>query len=153
MATTASRVRRGVFTLQAEGEPAAVTFSCDPTAITLTPTAGDTGDSLEVLCGDLIAGEAGVTTWTLVLTAIQKIETADTEATSLALYALEHDGETAAFTFQPGPTTQTFYGNVQIVAIPLGGEVGGTAPTSDQTWPMDGPPTTTAPVEALAEAA
>ena len=154
MTTIASRVRKGTLTLKTAADTAPVVFSCDPTAVRLTPTAGDTGDTLEVLCGDIIAGEPGPTTWTMDITSIQRVETADTSSTSLVLYALMHDGETAAFVWKMGATTQTFYGNVRIVAVAIGGEVGGTAPTSDVSWPMDAKPTTTAPtVVAAAKAA
>lgn len=152
MTTVASRVRKGTFSLKTAADTAAVVFSCDPTSIVMTPAAGDTGDTLEVLCGDTVAGDPGPTTWTLDITSIQQIETTNTDATSLALYALKHDGESAAFTFKPGATTQTFYGNVRIVAIAIGGEVGGTAPTSDVSWPMAGKPTTTAPTMLMATA-
>jgi len=150
MATKASRVRKGTLSLQTTTDPSPVVFSCDPTALTLTPTAGDTGDSLEVLCGDTVAGEPGPTTWAMDITSIQKVETADTDATSLVLYALLHDGESAKFVWKMGESTQTFYGDVKIVAIAIGGEVGGTAPTSDVSWPMDAKPTTTAPTATAA---
>lgn len=145
MATVASRVRKGTLTLKSAADVTAVTFSCDPTSIALTPAAGDTGDTLEVLCGDTIAGDPGPTTWTMDITAIQKIETGNTATTSLVLWALLHDGESADFVFKPGATTQTFYGKVRVVAVAIGGEVGGTAPTSEVSWPMDAKPTTTAP--------
>lgn len=145
MPTVASRVRKGTLSLKTSTDTSAILFSCDPTAIKMTPTAGDTGDTLEVLCGDTIAGEPGPTTWAMEITSIQRVETGDTKAKSLVLYALENDGKTAAFVWKMGESTQTFYGNVKIVAIAIGGEVGGTAPTSDVTWPMDAKPTTVAP--------
>lgn len=145
MANTASRVRKGTLTLKTAADTTPVVFSCDPTAILLNPTAGDTGDTLEVLCGDVIAGEPGPTTWTMDITSIQQVETANTDATSLVLYALLHDGETASFVWKMGATTKTFYGDVRIVAIGIGGEVGGTAPTSDVSWPMLAKPSITAP--------
>lgn len=145
MATVASKVRKGSLTLKSAADAAAIVFSCEPTAITLTPTAGDTGDTLEVLCGDTIAGDPGPTTWAMDITAIQKIETGATATTSLVMWALLHDGESADFVFKPGSSTLTFYGTVRIVAVAIGGEVGGTAPTSDVSWPMDAKPTTTAP--------
>ncbi|MFJ9433688.1 hypothetical protein ACIRQY_29100 [Streptomyces sp. NPDC101490] len=138
---TATRVRRGVFTLQAEGEESPTVFSCQPTSVVLTPEAGDVGDALEVLCGTSIPGQAAPTKWTMALTSIQSIETTDTASTSLVMYALEHDGETVKFTFQPSPTAKVWTGRVTVVAISIGGEVGGTAPTSEAEWPMDGPPT------------
>lgn len=150
MANTASRVRRGVFTLKTADDTAAVVFSCDPTSIVLSPEAGDTGDDLEVLCGDNVVGQPSATKWTLNITSIQQMEDANTDANSLVLYALKNDLKQADFTFKPGPTTKTFYGNVTVIAIGIGGEVGGTAPTSEAEWPMSGPPSTTAPVTAAA---
>lgn len=149
--TIASRVRKGTLSLKTATDTSAVLFSCDPTSIKLNPSAGDTGDTLEVLCGDTISGDPGPTTWAMDITAIQRVETADTDTKSLALYALKHDGEIAAFIWKMGATTQTFYGNVRLVAIGIGGDVGGTAPTSDVSWPMDAKPTTTAPSFAAAK--
>lgn len=146
MATVASRVRKGTLSLKTSTDTNPVVFSCDPTSLKLNPAAGDTGDTLEVLCGDSIAGEPGPTTWTMDITSIQRVETTDTDVKSLALYALKNDGKKAAFVWKMGETTQTFYGNVRIVAIGIGGAVGGTAPTSDVSWPMDGPPSTVAPI-------
>lgn len=144
MATKASFVRKGTFTLTIP-PASAVTFSCQPTAVTITPEGGDVGDSLEVLCGDTISGESAPTTWKLNLTSIQSFESTDTSATSLVLWALENDGATADFEFQPGATTKTFTGQVKVVALPIGGEVGGTAPTSEAEWPMLGKPVIKAP--------
>ncbi|MFE6404781.1 hypothetical protein [Streptomyces alboflavus] len=141
MPTTASRVRKGTFSLKTKDDAQPVVFSCSPTAITLTPEAGDTGDSLEVLCGDNITGEAGATKWTLNFVSIQQIETTNTDQDSLVLYSLKNDGQQAEFEFKPGPTTKTFTGTAQVVSIAIGGEVGGTAPTSEAEWPMSGPPT------------
>ncbi|MFJ2869824.1 hypothetical protein [Streptomyces sp. NPDC087298] len=148
----ASRVRKGVFTLKTADDDAPVVFSCSPTAVTLTPEAGDAGDDLEVLCGSTVTGDPAATKWTLNLTSIQQVEQADDAGKSLVLYALEHDGSVADFTFQPGPTTKTFAGQATVIAIGIGGEVGGTAPTSEAEWPMTGPPTFT-PVEGTQAAA
>ncbi|MFE7133396.1 hypothetical protein ACFVIM_21320 [Streptomyces sp. NPDC057638] len=144
----ASRVRKGVFSLKAAGETTATVFSCSPTAVTLTPEAGDAGDDLEVLCGEAIKGAPGTTAWTLNLVSIQQIEQADDAGKSLVLYALEHDGEQIEFSFKPGPTTKTFTGTVTVIALGIGGEVGGTAPTSESEWPMGGPPTVAPPTPA-----
>ncbi|MET8603080.1 hypothetical protein ABZV92_06005 [Streptomyces rubiginosohelvolus] len=141
----ASRVRKGTFTLKTAADTAPVVFSCSPTSITLTPEAGDTGDDLEVLCGTSITGEPGPTKWTLNLVSIQQIEATDESGTSLALYALAHDGQSAEFVFRPGPTTKEFTGTVTVIALGIGGEVGPTAPTSEAEWPMAGPPTVVTP--------
>lgn len=147
MATTASRVRKGKFTLKGADDAQPVVFSCDPTSIVLTPAAGDAGDDLEVLCGDVVTGDPAATKWTLNFTSIQKVETTNTDVTSLVLYSLKNDGKQVAFTFQPSPTTQVFSGTATVIAIAIGGEVGGTAPTSEAEWPMAGPPTAAPPVE------
>lgn len=149
MAAVASRVRKGEFTLKGPNDTAALVFHCSPTAVALVPEAGDAGDDLEVLCGDLIKGDPGKTAWTCQITSVQDLESASTDQTSLALWALKNDGLKADFTFKPSPTTKTFYGTVTVVAIQIGGEVGGTAPTSDAEWPMDAAPTDTAPTQTL----
>ncbi|MFI5861201.1 hypothetical protein [Streptomyces sp. NPDC051546] len=140
MPAVGTRVRKGTFTLKASVDATAVAFSCQPTAVTLTPAAGDVGDALEVLCGDSIAGQAAPTKWTMNLTSIQSIETADTDKTSLVIWALKHDGEVVDFTFKPSPTAKEWQGKVVVVAIAIGGEVGGSAPTSEAEWPMQGAP-------------
>lgn len=145
MAVTATRVRKGVFTLKTDTDSLPVAFSCHPTSVVLTPEAGDTGDDLEVLCGDSVTGQPSATKWTLNFTSIQAIESANTDDDSLVLYALEHNLQKAVFTFQPSPTSKTFTGTCTVIAISIGGEVGGTAPTSDAEWPMDGPPTIVTP--------
>lgn len=143
MAVTPTYVRKGKFAVSLTDAAAAVEYSCDPTSVTLTPTAGDTGDSFEVLCGDNVAGQAGPTTWAMALTSIQQMESANTDADSLVLWALANDGAQATFWFQASPTSKIFTGPCSVVAMPLGGEVGASAPTSEIEWPLTAKPTIT----------
>jgi hypothetical protein len=133
-----TRVRSGKFAVHAT-DGALAEFDCDPTSVVWTPSAGDTGDALEVLCGTTIPGDAGPTTWTLAITSVQRLETTNTNADSLVLWALENDGKVATAYFQPSSTAKIFSGQVSVVALPLGGEVGPTRPTSDIEWPSEKP--------------
>ncbi|MFE3071776.1 hypothetical protein [Streptomyces sp. NPDC059247] len=137
---TATRVRKGAFSLQADSAPTPTPFSCQPTAVALSPEAGDKGDAVEVLCGQVIDGEVSPTKWTMKLTSIQSIEAEDDVKTSLVMYALVHDGETVTFVVQPSPTAKAWTGRVTVIALAIGGEVGGTPPVSEAEWPMVGPP-------------
>lgn len=138
MATVASRVRSGTFTVSVGSLEH--TFSCQPTSVTVTPTAGDVSDAVEVLCGDSIAGDQADTTYALSLTAIQQFQATDTASTSLVLWALDHDGEVAEFDFKPNATAQTISGTFTVTAMPMGGDVGPDVPTSEAEWAMSGPP-------------
>lgn len=140
-----SKVRKGRFALSLDGGTTLLSFDCDPTAVTITPSAGDTGDAIEALCGDTVPGDAGPTTWTLAITSLQRLAAAETDQTSLVLWALENDGAQATYWFQPssathgGTDTKIFTGSVTVVALPIGGEAGPTAPTSDIEWPSEKP--------------
>lgn len=145
-----TKVRKGRFAVSTDDGTTLTTFDCDPTSIVWTPSAGDTGDSLEMLCGDTVEGEAGTTTWTLAITSVQRLASTDDDKTSLVLWALENDGKQATAWFQPssathgGVDTKIFTGTVSVVALPIGGEVGPTAPTSDIEWPAQKPTIATA---------
>lgn len=144
-------VRRGRFAVQLdEAEATLLEFSCDPSSIVWTPSAGDQGDPLEVLCGDNVPGASAPTTWTLAITSVQRLEAANTEQDSLVLWALANDGKSATAWFQPsaaasgGKDTKIFTGPVTVVAMPIGAEVGGTAATSEIEWPSEKPTIATA---------
>ncbi|GAA2118603.1 hypothetical protein [Streptomyces synnematoformans] len=140
----ASLHRRGVFELSLDGTTYTA-YSCAPTAVVLTPEAGDTPDPVEPLCGDLLTGEPGPTSWNMNLTSLMNWESTDSATSSLVLWALENDGATAYYRWQPGPTSKIFSGQVRVVAIPIGGDVGGEYPTQEVEWPMVAKPVTTDP--------
>ena len=136
-------VRGGRFAVSLDGGATITEFSCAPNSVIITPAAGDTGTPVEVLCGDQLGAASGPTTWSLDLSSIQLMKTADTEAESLVLWALEHDVEQAEFWFQQSqnPESKIFTVTATVIALPLGGVVGGEIPLSEISWPMQAKPT------------
>jgi hypothetical protein len=122
MAITDSRVRRGSLKLQGDTPGTWVDFSCQPTAVAITPGSEEgTAEKVEVLCGDTTSDAAGATrTATLDITAIQDF----TDGDGLVAYAFVFDGETRGFQFNPtGDAQDLWEGTVVVHAIPAGGEV------------------------------
>ena len=148
--TPASLVRKGKLSLKV-GAGAAVFFNCDPTSVVLAATGGDTPDPVEPLCGDVLQGAPGPTTWAMNLTSLMRFEEDATTTNSLVLFALANDGKTADFVWTPGENTLQFTGQVRIVPISIGGAAGGTYPTQDVVWPMLAPPVSAAPAALAAK--
>jgi hypothetical protein len=71
-------------------------FDCQVTQAGLTSTGGD-AVSLTTLCPTGSFSESTERVWSLVMTGVQDVETAE----SLMMFLLEHDGEEATFTFYP----------------------------------------------------
>jgi hypothetical protein len=125
MPVVQSKVRSGLLQLQGAAANTWETFSCQPTAVAITPTntEGTTGDELEVLCGDKIPGDAtseekGAT---LDITAIQDFD----DPNGLQRYAWVNDGQTRAFRWRPTADAQDLWeGTVRVRAIGVGGTVG-----------------------------
>lgn len=137
MAITESRLKAGTLEFGASTEKQDV--SSQLTSATVTPTATDSGDAVEVLSGDLLGAET-TTAYVLKMTVIQDW----TDDTGVVAYSWDHDLEEVAFTWKPaGATGPTLTGTVQVRAIELGGEVN-TRLTSDVEWPVIGVPVRTA---------
>lgn len=121
-----SRVKNGSLTLGGEE------FSCQPTTVTIAPDhEGTTEDSVEVLCGDTLAGStANVLTANLTITAIQDF----TNTAGLIGYSWANDGSIVDFTWSPTSDSEDEWtGKVTIGALTVGGDVN-TRITSDAEW-------------------
>jgi hypothetical protein len=145
---TDSRVKKGKLTFTVDdgsGSGTAVDFSCQPTAVALTPNT-DEGDSVEVLCGDSLT-TGGTTSWTLDVTSVQDFDDPD----GFVLWALANDGASADFEWLPNDTGDcpTFTGTVTVRPMAIGGDVA-TQNTSDISWPITSGPVATPPAPAAA---
>ena len=72
------------------------TFECAVTQAGLTSTGGE-AVSLNTLCPEGSFSEAGERAWSLAVTGVQDVESAE----SFQMFLLEHDGEEATFLFYP----------------------------------------------------
>ncbi|MDG4860139.1 hypothetical protein P8605_18615 [Streptomyces sp. T-3] len=136
MSITDSRLKKGKLTFGPAATPV-LTVSCQATDVRLSPDFQDTGDAVEVLCGDEEAASTA-TTWVLKMTAIQDFDNAD----GLVNYAMDHDGESVDFQWTPNETSATWSGKCVIKAVEIGGEVAKRV-TTDAEWPVIGKPTRT----------
>lgn len=134
MAIIESKLKTGTLTL---GTAPAVDFACQATNVRLTPSADETGDEVETLCGDTIGAET-TTSWVLAGTSIQDFDA----PAGFVLYCFEHDLDTVAFSWLPNVDSGTWTGNVRIRAVEVGGDVN-TRLSTDWEWPIIGTPTLT----------
>jgi hypothetical protein len=116
------------------------TFQCAVTQAGLTSTGGD-AVALNTLCPDGSFAEATERTWSLTVTGVQDVESAD----SFQMFLLEHDGETAEFVFYPKtdksgtPVGRGFTGTVTIAPPDnVGNAASGTYATFTATLPLSG---------------
>jgi len=116
------------------------TFQCAVTQAGLTSTGGD-AVALNTLCPDGSFAEATERTWSLTVTGVQDVESAD----SFQMFLLEHDGETAEFVFYPKtdksgtPVGRGFTGTVTIAPPDnVGNAASGTYATFTATLPLKG---------------
>jgi len=116
------------------------TFQCAVTQAGLTSTGGDPV-SLNTLCPEGSFSEATERVWSLAITGVQDVESAD----SFQIFLLEHDGEEATFTYYP-KTTKTgvpvgrgFTGHVTIAPPDnVGNAASGSFATFTATLPLKG---------------
>lgn len=126
MTIVESRVKSGSLTLGGDA------FSCQSTSVGITPDhEGTEEDSVEVLCGDTLAGSvANVLTANLVATNIQDFTNAD----GLISFSWSHDGEIVDFTWNPtSEPDDAWTGKVTVGALLVGGDVN-TRITTDLEW-------------------
>jgi hypothetical protein len=133
---TESKLKNGTLTL---GTSPAVPFACQATNVRLVPSANETGDEVETLCGDKIGAETK-TSWTLAGTSIQDF----TDADGFVLYCFEHDLEIVAYSWTPNPEGPTWSGTVEIRALEMGGDVNSRL-TTDWEWKIKEDKPTMAP--------
>lgn len=115
-------------------------FQCAITQAGLTSTGGDPV-SLNTLCPEGTFSENTERTWQLTITAAQDVESAE----SLMLFLLEHEGETAEFTYYPKtdksgtPVGRGFTGTVTLAPPDnVGNATSGTYATFTATLPLQG---------------
>lgn len=145
-----SRLKKGKLTFATQAAPtiAVMDVSCQATSVILEPSKDEQGDPVEVLCGDAVAA-VSITTWTMNLTAIQDFDSDGTGTSqSFVLWALENDGTTFAYTWQPNETSGTFSGTVVVSAVSIGGEVA-LRLTTETEWSINGKPLYTAPTPSV----
>lgn len=117
------------------GAPASVrAFASQCTKCTLTPKV-DTSDPINVLSGEQVAGDR-TESWTLDGTILQDLGA----VTSLVEWLFTNRGTTVDFEYTPASAkTRGVRGQVQIEAVPIGGDVK-TKPTSDFSFQLVGEP-------------
>ena len=133
MTINVSKLKTGTLTFEAQP------FACQMTNVTITPDYKDDGDAVETLCGDTIAADT-VRTDTLKITAIQDFDDPD----GFIAYTWANDLTTVAFSWKPSATSPTYSGNVQIRALPVGGDVNSRL-TSDAEFTIVGATVVTYP--------
>lgn len=126
MTVVDARVRKGSLTLG--GDP----FSCQPTNVTIAPDhEGTEEDSVEVLCGDVLAGTtANVLTANLTMTSIQDF----TDPDGLQAFSWANDGVATPFAWNPtDDPDDEWTGDVIPESLTVGGDVAARI-TADAEW-------------------
>lgn len=124
-----SRLKGGTLTLDA------ASYATQATNVRLVPSTSDDGDSLEALSGDVILPD-DVTTWSLVVTAVQDFD----DVNGFVNMTLTRAGELVPYSWRPSPTSPTFTGTVRVRPVEVGGEVNARL-TADAEWPCQEAPT------------
>jgi hypothetical protein len=130
---TDSRVKLGKLELSTDGL-AYTAYSCQPTSVVVEPSYKDSGDPVEVLCGESSAPSTTMT-WAFKITAIQDFDN------KLGLMAFLRDNalDTVHFRFTPNTTAQIVSGTMQARPGPWYGEIG-VRNTTDIEMPINGDP-------------
>uniref|UniRef100_A0AAU2V924 Uncharacterized protein n=1 Tax=Streptomyces sp. NBC_00003 TaxID=2903608 RepID=A0AAU2V924_9ACTN len=136
MTIVESKLKEGVLIFGPKDTPL-LTASCQATAVTLEPSQEDSGEAVEVLCGDSLAASTK-TSWVLKFTGIQDWSAKE----GFVNFAFDHDGEQVDFSWQPAKDGPTFAGQCGVRAVIVGGDVN-TRITSDAEWPVNGKPVRT----------
>lgn len=144
MTITESRLKDGTISLGAD--PTTLDFSCQVTNARINSSYEDDGDSVETLCGDMIAAGRRLAGRSLAGTFIQDWTAG---AASITEFCYDHDLEELAFEYVPNVAGPTLTGTVRIEvpAETYGGDVN-TRLTSDFEWQLTSALTRTAPVAA-----
>lgn len=115
-------------------------FQCSVTQAGLTSTGGDPV-SINTLCPEGSFAEATERAWSLAITGVQDVESAE----SFQLFLLEHDGEEATFVYYPktdkagNPVGRGFTGTVTLAPPDnVGNAASGTFATFTTTLPLKG---------------
>lgn len=129
MPVTESKIKSGTLTV------GGVAFSCQPTNVRVTPSHDESGDPLEVLCGDVLSPDT-TRSDTLSITAVQDF----TDAAGFQRFSWDNDGDAVPFVWDTGSGGPTFTGTVKVRALEVGGDVNKRL-TVDAEWPCVGPVT------------
>jgi len=132
MTIVQSKLKKGKLTLGAAGA-SKLNASCQATNVTISTTYNETGDPIEVLCGDQDTASTTATR-SLKVTAIQDFDDAD----GLMRYLRTHELESVPFTWQASPTSEVASGTVQCRLGDWGGDVG-VRLTTELELPITGP--------------
>ncbi|MFI6688909.1 hypothetical protein [Streptomyces sp. NPDC050485] len=136
MTIVESKLKEGILVFGPKDTPT-LTASCQATAVTLEPSQEDSGEAVEVLCGDSLAASTK-TSWVLKFTGIQDWESKE----GFINFAFDNDGTQVAFSWQPVKDGPTYSGTCGVAAVVIGGDVN-TRITSDAEWPVVGKPVRT----------
>lgn len=135
MSVTESKVRKGLLQLEGKTPGSWEEFSCQPTNVSIVPASDtNTGDELEVLCGDVLSGgDSDSRSATLNIEAIQDF----TNATGFQAYSWLNDGLKRRFRWRPtADAADQWEGTVTVRATEIGGEVG-TRLTTSIDWAIN----------------
>lgn len=113
--------------------------SCQVTACAVVPTENvSTTEAVPVLCGEELPAEDTVTmTYALTATLIQ-----DLAAAGVVDWSWTNEGTLQDFVFVPNTAAgRQVTGQARVVPLTIGGEVGGSRPTSDLSWAIPVKPT------------
>lgn len=140
MSVVESKLHRGRLTLTAGAGASASTIevACQATAVSIVPGKEDSGngDSIEVLCGDVLTGAASSKPAdTLNISAIQ--DWSAVAASSFSAFTWAHRGETVQFSWQPTADAATKWEGTIVIDVPatVGGTVGERL-TADLSYPV-----------------
>jgi hypothetical protein len=117
--TTESKPRNGILSFGTAPDPV-VEFSCQASNVKVTPGYEESGDRLELLCGNVLQPDT-TRVDKLTIEAVQDF----TDVTGFVNWTWLNDLTTVPFTWQPvGAAGPTYSGNVNVRAVEVGGDVG-----------------------------
>lgn len=138
MPITDSRVKEGSLSFADDATGTGeVTFSCQPTSVMISTEYNESGETVQVLCGDETAPDTTADR-TLKITAIQDF----TDPAGLMVYLRDNELEQKYFTWQANAEAEVATGIVQCRVGDWGGEVGKRI-TTELELPIVGPVTWT----------
>lgn len=144
MAVTSYKMGPGTFKLGVAG---VFDASCQVRSLTVAASENvDTEDDIDVLCGEVVAGDETVSLdWTVAGSILQ-----DMAAAGVVAYTWTNSGVWTDFVFIPNTVSaRKVSGQVRLIPLDIGGE-SKTRPSSDFTWAARGPAAADNPVFAAA---
>lgn len=138
-----SRNKSGTLTL---GTTPGTSFACQATNVRVTPTHEETDDAIETLCGDELPA-ARKRTDVLGIVAVQDFDKPD----GFVAFTWANDLKTVPFTWKPNADAPTYAGDVEILALEVGGDVA-VRLTTEAEWNIVGPVAVTYPAPLAAGA-